>query len=224
VQIGGWLRNPYSVYSLKINKGFVKKYHLVGKEMSNYVKPSDLEFDENILNLNSKVLQNSKSDIICGNIVDGTNTNKYVYYMNEYIKKNLNKRNISNSEKIKILKENHNSVILLNCLSDYNYDVLLSKNIVFVNLVDVSACNTLIECVVRNTPIIINRLPAVIEILGKKYPLYYDNLDEVNELLDLNNIVKAHEYLTTLNKERFTIENFIKKIINSTIFTKALML
>ncbi len=67
-------------------------------------------------------------------------------------------------------------------MSNDDYDKLLTQNIVFLNLREASACNTLIECVVRNTPIIINRIDAVEEVLGSKYPLFYDTLEELNEL------------------------------------------
>ena len=46
------------------------------------------------------------------------------------------------------------------------YDDLLVKNIVFVDLFDAAANNTVLECIVRNTPIIINKCEGVIEYLG----------------------------------------------------------
>ena len=72
-------------------------------------------------------------------------------------------------------KEMCDSVNIINKLSNQEYDNLLTENIVFINLIDASAVNTLIECMVRNTPIIINRHPVVVELLGENYPLYYDN-------------------------------------------------
>ena len=58
------------------------------------------------------------------------------------------------------------------------YDDLLTNNIVFVDLFDASANNTVLECIVRRTPIIINNIGAVSEYLGKDYPLYFENLEE----------------------------------------------
>ena len=63
------------------------------------------------------------------------------------------------------------SVEVMEHLSDSAYDELLSDIVVFLNLIDASAVNTVIECIVRNTPLIINRLPAIVEILGEDYPL-----------------------------------------------------
>ena len=88
------------------------------------------------------------------------------------------------------------------------YDILLSKNIVFIHLFDASANNTVIECIIRNTPIIVNRLEAVEEYLGKNYPLYFNNLDELNELITFSNIEKAYKYLVALDKSELTFGHF----------------
>jgi hypothetical protein len=97
------------------------------------------------------------------------------------------------------------------------YDKLLENNIVFLDLYNSAANNTILECIIRNTPVIVNRTPGVIEYLGKDYPLYFDNLDEVNNLLDIENIKSASDYLKNMNKEDITMEYFINK------FTKCLL-
>ena len=103
-----------------------------------------------------------------------------------------------------------NSVTIIERLTDREYDSLLSENIVFLNLCDCSAVNTLIECIVRNTPIIINKIPAVVELLGEKYPLYYSTESDVLSLLkDSASIRKSTEYLSKLNKQVYYIDTFI---------------
>lgn len=92
------------------------------------------------------------------------------------------------------------------------YDELLTKNIVLVDLFDASANNTILECIVRNTPILINKLPAVIEYLGDDYPLYFNNLNEINKLLSINNITLAHKYLKNMDKKKFELNYFTRKI------------
>ena len=82
-----------------------------------------------------------------------------------------------------------------------NFEEILVKNLIFLKLIDASAVNTIIECIVRNTPVLVNKLPAVVEILGDKYPLYYNNLDEVNSLLTVKNIESAYNYLKKLGQE-----------------------
>jgi len=94
------------------------------------------------------------------------------------------------------------------------YDLLLSKNIVFIDLFDAAANNTILECIVRNTPIIVNNLPQVFEYLGQNYPLYFNKLDEVQYLLTDQQILKAHLYLKDLNKNDITLKYFTEKLIN----------
>ena len=139
--------------------------------------------------------------------------NKYIccLYNNNNNNNNYNYNNNNNNNDVKIIEY----------LDNPQYDEILSKYVVFVKLFDASAVNTLIECIVRNTPIIINKLPAVVEYLGDNYPLYYNNLEDVPRLLQTglfktNHIKKAHEYLKRMNKDFLKIETFInslKKII-----------
>jgi hypothetical protein len=90
------------------------------------------------------------------------------------------------------------------------YDALLDRNIVFIDLFDSAANNTVLECIVRNTPIILNRTPGVVEYLGAAYPLYFDTLEQVDGLLTLDKLTAAHNYLAAMNKEQFTLEYFVK--------------
>lgn len=108
----------------------------------------------------------------------------------------------------------NNSVKILTFLDNEKFDELLSENIVFLNLIDASAVNTLIECIVRNTPIVINKLPAVVEILGSDYPLFYDKLEDINDILSSRNIESAYIYLKRLDKTNLKIETFINKFFD----------
>lgn len=86
-------------------------------------------------------------------------------------------------------------------VSNDTYDKLLSSGIIFLNLYDSSANNAVIEAIARNTPILINRVPAVVEYLGEDYPLYYNNLEEAAHILsNRQNIFDAHEYLKNMDK------------------------
>jgi hypothetical protein len=46
--------------------------------------------------------------------------------------------------------------------------------------------------------------------LGKDYPLFYDTVAEVSDLLVLPTIQKGWLYLKNLNKKKFTIKQFLK--------------
>ena len=92
------------------------------------------------------------------------------------------------------------SVEYMKWVSNYEYDELLTSGVVFLDLYDSSANNAVIEAIARTTPILVNRLPAVVEYCGEDYPLYYDNLDEAAALLcDKQKIFDAHEHLKALD-------------------------
>ena len=111
-----------------------------------------------------------------------------------------------------------NNIGFIEFLENDDYDNLLSENIVYINLVDASAVNTILECIVRATPIIVNKHPAVVELLGETYPLYFiskhDDYNGIN--LEINNMLKtdklirrAHYYLKRQNLNKFKIITFI---------------
>ena len=113
------------------------------------------------------------------------------------------------------LSDSNHPVKLIKHVNNDTYDEILSKYVVFLKLKDASAVNTILECISRNTPIVVNRLPAVEEYLGPKYPLYYNNLDDVPRLLKNKKlIVKANTYLKNMNKDFLKIENFISTMKN----------
>jgi hypothetical protein len=86
----------------------------------------------------------------------------------------------------------------------------LSQNIVFIKLIDSSAVNTLIESMIRNTPILINPIEAVVEYLGKHYPLYYNSIEEAGiKANNMDLIKKAYNYLNSMDKSKLKIETFI---------------
>ena len=107
-----------------------------------------------------------------------------------------------------------NEVFIQYFENDEDYDEEISKNIVFVHYLDVSASKTILECITRNTPIIVNKLEAVVEYLGENYPLYYKSLDDVSSLLTNEKIEAAHEHLKNMDKEELTVLTLAKKLQN----------
>ncbi len=95
---------------------------------------------------------------------------------------------------------------------------MLSKNIVFIDLFDAAANNTILECIVRNTPIIVNKLPAVIEYLTEDYPLLFDHLDQVNDLLSIHNIRNGYEFLKQMDKSELKMEYFKNRMITTSAY------
>ncbi len=211
VQIGAWLRNPYAIYELPVESNKIKKVALKGKEMDQYFSPpAFLETIHDILILKDWYNKESKpyksnisecsDDIISRQICrmcrhHCNDTNKFCQGLYNMVERQLN------------------SVTVLERLDNDEYDKLLSENIVFLNLVDCSAVNTVIECIVRNTVIVVNRLPALVEMLGVNYPGFYDTLQEAAQICqDFRRIQLIYNYLVLLDKTRYKLEFFVKHI------------
>ena len=99
-------------------------------------------------------------------------------------------------------------------LTDQELNDSLSENIIFINLYDSSANNAIINAIQRNCPIILNRLPACEEYIGREYPLFYKDKEEINDLLSEEKIEQAHQYLKNINIEKFSLDTIITEINN----------
>lgn len=132
--------------------------------------------------------------------------------------------NCKNYKKIMLLtpfyyKKKQKEIIYKKFISNYNYDILLSKSLVFLDLHDSSANNLIIECIVRNSPILVRKLEAVEEYLGKDYPMYFSDLKEAEEKMQNEAIINhAYEYLLKKDKSYLTAEKFIENFLNSSIY------
>jgi perosamine synthetase len=114
------------------------------------------------------------------------------------------------------------NVQLLSYVPDDVYDRLLSESIVFLNLYDAVAVTTINECVVRGTPILVNRVGATEELLGRDYPLFYESLEHAHRLLlDDSSIAEGARYLSqTPLKEKLTFEYFCTSLANSAVYRR----
>ncbi|NBO98882.1 MAG: hypothetical protein EBU90_01970 [Proteobacteria bacterium] len=220
VHIGGWLRNVYWYYTqstpdIKVayhaldipKKVGIKKVVLRGKENNNYFPLPDFQnrlynallYDTpQPLTLTPGEPRETQKLVSCNN----NNTSQRLILNNWY-------RHFYDDTLSRV-----HSVEFIDYLDNAGFDKLLSCNVVCIYLVDASAVNTLVECIVRNTPIIINKLPAVVELLGERYPLYIqdDDLQKTLLMQGPRAIVKAHNYLKKLDKKIFEIEHFMKQL------------
>jgi GR25 family glycosyltransferase involved in LPS biosynthesis len=111
--------------------------------------------------------------------------------------------------KIECEEENYtisNETFFYKELEFKDYNRLLSNNLVFLHFIDSSASNSILECIARATPMFVNRNPAVVEYLGKDYPLYFDDLNFCETVINkklYNLIYDAHLYLKQLPKFKF---------------------
>lgn len=242
VQVGAWLRDNYAIYRLNCGKPQItlpdseltlSKCALKGPSMDHYFKPNDFfrmlrppiwKQDPNapapteptkiaeVLSPNGEipelepVVLPSEDDGICRDVICRDSD----VFLNKYV-----------VGAIDLLETYDNSTIIYPTLSNEQYDILLSQNIVFLNMWDAAAVNTLIECIVRNTPVLINKLPPIVEYLGENYPLYLDPLspDDLS-VLTYSNIVAAHTYLTNMNKNFLTAHFFMDSLTNGPIYSQ----
>lgn len=99
------------------------------------------------------------------------------------------------------------------------YDELLAANIVFLDLYDTIVNNTIIECIVRRTPVVCNRLPALVELLGPDYPLFFSDLEEAAAgARDPALIEKAHLHLANIPEDTFSQSSFRDSVVRADFY------
>ena len=120
------------------------------------------------------------------------------------------------------LSVNSGEVEVLPFLSNLEYDNLLAENLVYLDLYDATANNAVIECIVRNTPVLVNPLPAVREHLGDEYPFYFrSRMEAARKAEDLSLIAETCDYLKNLPiKEKLTAEYFLQSVAESEIYRR----
>lgn len=75
-------------------------------------------------------------------------------------------------------------------------DFELSRSVVFAHYFDASIPLIILECLASGTPMIVNPIPSLVEILGAGYPLYFNSYLQAAKMLeDKKRILAAHEYL-----------------------------
>lgn len=117
-------------------------------------------------------------------------------------------------------KNTQKPVELLSELTPQDYDRLFQLCIIFIRLIDGSAANTIIEAIVRNTPILVNRIEPVVEYLGKEYPFYYTTLEEAGQKAnDMELIRKTHKYLKRMDKSFLDVKQFIRSFQSLPVFS-----
>ncbi len=106
----------------------------------------------------------------------------------------------------------YRGVLELGFLPTEGYERVLATDVILSEVFAASANNVVVDCMVHNTPLVINRHPAVVEYLGLDYPLYFDSITEVPQLLSQERIVAAHRYLATRDKSELRGEFFTSAV------------
>lgn len=103
-------------------------------------------------------------------------------------------------------------------LHNEEYNRILTESIVFLQLTSATANNTVLECIARRTPILVNPVDGITDYLGKDYPLYYRNYDEAISLIkkikhNSNELTSVQNYLDKI-RNIFHKNKFIKSLEN----------
>jgi hypothetical protein len=198
LQISAWLRNPYAIYELPISKWNnrlqLRKTILNGRGMSGLL--SENAFVHWLEQQKQNGRMNAAESTGHGTQIQSNHeTKKYVSGM------------------INMLHKQTAEVEILEKVTPKYMDELLSSNVVFLHLIDAASVNPVMECIVRNTPFIVNRLPALEEVLGKHYPGFYEDFNHAAYLAEnLTSIVKIHMYLKwRVSKRAFKQMTFARR-------------
>lgn len=111
------------------------------------------------------------------------------------------------------------AVALPGRIPDEAYDRLLGRSLALIPLFDGSANNSLLECIARATPVLVNPLPAVVEVLGEDYPLYFETVEEASRLAeDEGRVRAAHLHLARRPKADLSRDRFVRRLAGSRIY------
>jgi len=99
------------------------------------------------------------------------------------------------------------------------YKELIYNSIVIIELIDASANNAVLELASAEIPFFIKKLQAIVEYLGYNYPMYFDDITEVEDVLSssvdyLEEIIeRTTMYLSKLDKTFITHQRFTKDLL-----------
>lgn len=116
-----------------------------------------------------------------------------------FINKNINNINLNDVE-----------IKYFNCYEDYDNFIIL--NIIIIDLWDTNANNSVLECLIRNIPFFVSKIPGIIEYLGEEYPMYFNSINDLENILNNSNINNLYEktfyYLKNINKNDISFKHF----------------
>ena len=98
------------------------------------------------------------------------------------------------------------------------YDTLIQSSILVMPLFDAAANNSILECIISNTPIFVTRCYGTVEYLGSEYPMFFDDINELNMLLSDRQTVfelykLTHTYLKNMDKSQLSFKHFYSEIL-----------
>ena len=119
---------------------------------------------------------------------------------------------------VSITEEERKRVTLYYTHNFDEYDRLISNNIIIIHLINASANNAILELMYLNIPFFVNKLDAVIEYIGNDYPLYFNSLLDIENIINnkdllINKMHEASEYLKRIDKHDISLSNFNSELL-----------
>lgn len=225
VHVGAWLRQPYTFFGLQVPLSMdgigTAKYLVKGPDMGSCLPPcpdmldrfarcclhdaAEVDADDTVSmcrSISGPGGAMCRDDARRGRYRIDARTGRYVVTSNKFVEGLLNS-----------VQDTLNSVTVVERLSNDDYDALLSDSVVFLHLTDAAAVNTVIECMARNTPLLVNRLPGLEEMLGKNYPGFYRDAGEAAAMAaNVTHVSHVHAYLARLNKSGLELPSFVRSV------------
>ena len=215
------MRNPFTIY--RIRNSPIQRAILSGKEMADYIPPKNFRIAHS-KTITKRIV--SENQIILPTLPcrPAVSTPRWVLMAEEWLQ-SIGIHPLYYEDGVLYIKEADQVAEINNMMTnmirqveviDYksndDYDNLLANNIVFLDLIDAAAVNTIIECIVRKTPVIVNKIPGTVALLGANYPLFYNNISDVSLLLTANKIRSGYKYLDKLDNTKYTIDFFVTQM------------
>ena len=155
-----------------------------------------------------------------------TTLNKIWLYGDKFSARILDTENIAAGQKHILSQQNiidvHNAItndisikikdVYVTSVNNVVYDKLYQSSLIYLNFYDCAASNSIVESIASSTPVLVNKLPSIVEYLGEDYPLYFKDIDQASRMTqDFNRIQSAHQYLIENDslRESLNIDNFI---------------
>jgi len=115
-----------------------------------------------------------------------------------------------------IIKSSMYNVELIKHLANDEYIKIFEKNILYMDAFDVTASNLLLECIRCETPVLLNRHPSFEQYIGIDYPMFYDNVKDIESLTSdqfTSLVERTNKYLHNLDKSHVSQQTFNQKIL-----------
>ena len=119
---------------------------------------------------------------------------------------------------ITITEKERNNVTMYYTDNYKEYDNIILNNIIIIHLINASANNAILELMYLNIPFFVNKLDAVIEYIGNDYPLYFNSLKDIENIINnkellIKKMKEANEYLKKINKHDISMNYFNSEML-----------